>query len=170
MRVEVEHQTESTAAPDEAAGPRWPDPNLVNEYFELQIGLLKAQLESVQKQAKSKQEDTERASRNGRLLRRAAPTALIVTLVAVAVGLLMVLTWSDFWSGAITGSMKGDTETTRGLFERLAAVAGFVTYWKDVLLWLAGGGILITFQRLAYRSLDSAVVIVLGYCCRLPFW
>jgi len=146
----------SGASPEAKELP-WLDPDLVSSYLELQVRLLNFQLDSAQKEALASQEDAALAASTSRLWRKAAPTAVIVTLLAAAVALLAAVTWDDLWRG-----LKFSATQQVGFFQGMSAFGGFLRDWKDVFLGLVGGSVLITFKRLAYRSLSSALVIVLG--------
>jgi hypothetical protein len=150
----------------EAAAPLLSlDGDLVNRYLELQVTMLNLQLEAARRAAAASGDDAAMASSNGRLWHEAAPTAAIVLLIGAAVALLSALNWSEVWHGLSYGQpgdlmfVTSGTETVTGQFR---AAADFTREWKDVLLSIAGGGVLLGLKRLAYRSVRSAVVIALA--------
>jgi hypothetical protein len=150
----------------EAAAPLLSlDGDLVNQYLELQVSMLNLQLEAARRAAAASGDDAAMATSTGRLWHEAAPTAAIVLLIGGAVGLLSALNWSEVWHGLSYGQ-PGDlmfvTSGTATVSGQFSAVANFTREWKDVLLSIAGGGVLLGLKRLAYRSVRSAVVIVLA--------
>ncbi len=149
----------------DAAAPLFSlDGDLVNRYLELQVSWLTLQMEAARQAAAASGDDQAIATTTTRLWREAAPTAAIVLLVGGAVGLLSALNWSDVWRGLSYGqpNLVFLTDQTVAVSGQVRAAAAFMQEWKDVLLSIAGGGALLGFKRLAYRSVRSALVIALA--------
>jgi hypothetical protein len=148
-----------------AASPIALDGDLVNRYLELQVSWLNLQLEAARREAAETRDEAALAVTTVRLWRQAAPTALIALLLACSIAVLSAVTWNDLWRGLSRGQPGNLTfviNWAAGASSQVRAVVGFMREWKDVLLWILGGGVLLAFKRLAYRSVRSALVIVLA--------